>query len=166
MKPFIRITRIPYEEPYHVHLVLEASNGESLGVLEYYDSANVFKDWADALENFPPHSSAAFLHELGSEQVEDRVAHYFRFHVFTTDRLGHCAIQLRMNNNAELPYRSVSEFCICAEAADINRLGQLCRKFATLKDEVLYWGLTEGELYETRAHAEQAAAGDVRNARA
>src|SRR5688500_10936359 len=29
MKPFIRITRIPYEEPYHVHLILEASNGES-----------------------------------------------------------------------------------------------------------------------------------------
>jgi hypothetical protein len=166
MKPFIRIARIPYEEPYHVHLVLEASNGKSLGALEYYDSANVFKNWADALENFPRHSRDVFLHELGSERPEDRVAHYFRFRAFTTDRLGHCAIQLRMSNNSELPYRSVSEFCIRAEAADINRLGALCRKFAMLEHEVLCWRLTEGELYETRAQAEQAAAGDARNARA
>jgi hypothetical protein len=166
MKPFIRITRIPYEEPYHVHLILEASNGEFRGVLEFYDNASAFKEWADALENFPSHSRAVFLHELGSERPEDRSAHYFRLRVFTTDGLGHCAIQLRMNNNSELPYRNLSEFCIRAEAADINRLGALCRKFAVLKHEVLHWRLTEGELYETRLDAEQAAAGDARNARA
>jgi hypothetical protein len=161
MKPFIRITRIPYEEPYHVHLILEASDGESLGVLEYYDNASAFIKWADALEIFPRHSSDVFLHELGSERPEVRFAHYLRFRAFTTDGLGHCAIQLRMNNNSELPYRSISEFCIRAEAADINRLGALCRKFAMLEHEVLHWRLTEGELYATRIDAEQAAAGDA-----
>jgi len=139
-----------------VRLILEASNGESRGVLEYYDNANAFKEWADALESFPRHSRAVFLHELGSERPEDRNAHYFRFRAFTTDGLGHCAIQIRMNNNAELPDRSISEFCIRAEAADINRLGALCRKFSILEHEVLHWGLKEGELYATRLDAEQA----------
>jgi hypothetical protein len=156
MRPFLRIIRIPYEEPYHVHLVLEASNGESLGLLEFYDNASALKTWADALENFPRHSSDVFLYELGSERPEDRFAHYFRFRAFTTDGLGHCAVQLRMNNNSALPYRNVSEFCICAEAADINRLGALCRKFALLQHDVLYWRLTEGELYESLEEAEEA----------
>jgi hypothetical protein len=154
MKPFIRIMRMPYEEPYHVHLVLEASNGESWGFLEYYDNATAFKKWADALENFPRHSTDVFLYELGSERPEDRYAHYFRLRAFTTDGLGHCAIQLRMNNNLELPYRNLAEFCIRAEAADINRLGALCRKFAMLQHEVLYWRVTEGEVYESRLDAE------------
>lgn len=149
-----------------MHLILEASNGNSLGVLEYYDNASAFKEWADALESFPRNGRSAFLHELGSERPEDRFAHYFRLRAFTTDRLGHCAIQLRMNNNSELPDRDISEFCIRAEAADINRLGALCRKFAMLNHEVLHWRLTEGELYETRVDAEQAAASDVRGARA
>jgi hypothetical protein len=159
MHPFIRIIRIPYEEPYHVHILLEASDGFSLGVLEYYDNADAFKEWADALEVFPRHIHAFFLHERGSERPEDRHAFYFRLRAFTTDGLGHCAIQLRMNNNQDLPFRSISEFCIRAEAADINRFGMLCREFAMLKHEVLYWRVTQGELYRTRAEAEQARMG-------
>jgi hypothetical protein len=34
MKPYIRITRCPYEKPYHLNLVMTASNGQLAGKLE------------------------------------------------------------------------------------------------------------------------------------
>jgi hypothetical protein len=36
----IRITRYPYEEPYHLNLHIAASNGRVAGDLEYYCNAN------------------------------------------------------------------------------------------------------------------------------
>jgi hypothetical protein len=150
MHPYIRITRHPYEEPYHINLVMEASNGKQKWEMEYYDNAESLITWAENLEVFPRHKDDVFLWELGSERPEDRWAYYFRFRVFVTDPAGHCAIQIRFNNNQNLPDREAVEFCIKAEAGQINRLGQLCRKFAELKHELLVWEGNDGRLYESR----------------
>jgi hypothetical protein len=166
MKPFIRITRYPYEEPHHLNLVMSASNGQLVGKLEFYLNADALAEWATEMEEFPRHARSVVLWELGSERPEDRFAFYFRMRLFTTDSLGHGAIQLRFNNNAVLPEREVSEFCIRSEAAQINRLGNLLRQYSKLNHQVLDWSLTEGALYESTQDAEQAAAGDARNARA
>jgi hypothetical protein len=149
--PYITITRIPYEEPYHIRLVIVASNGPSQGQLEIYINPEVFLSLADVLEAFPRHSSDVHLWELGSERPEDRFAYYFRFRLFTTDSTGHCAIQLRFNNNLGLPDREITEFCIEVEPASLTRLGTLIREFAQLKHEVLNWNLAEGKLFRTRA---------------
>src|SRR5687768_3782680 len=117
MNPYIRITRHPYEEPYHLNLVIEASNGSVCGKLEFYLNADALLKWADEMEIFPRHATSVVLWEIGSERPEDRFAFYFRLRLFTVDSLGHGAIQLRLNNNAALPDREVSEFCIRAEAA-------------------------------------------------
>src|SRR4051812_47158121 len=97
--PSIMITRYPYEEPYHLHLVVDASNGCLRARLGVYDNAASLTKLADVLEVFPRHVTDAHLWELGSERPEDRFAFYFRLRLFVTDRAGHCAIQLRMNNN-------------------------------------------------------------------
>jgi hypothetical protein len=149
-KPYIRIARFPYEEPYHVHLNIEASNGRQALFLEVFDNADSLHRLAENLEAFPRHNRDVFLWELGSEYPEDRWAYYFRFRVFVTDTVGHCAIQIRFNNNRNLPNREIGEFCITAEAGQINRLGQLLRKFAELKHEVLVWDGDGGTLYESR----------------
>lgn len=153
MHPYIRITRQAYEEPYHINLVVDASNGKQKWQLEFYDNAESLRTLAEHLEVFPRHKDDIFLWELGSEYPEDRWAYYFRFRVFLTDTSGHCAIQIRFNNNQNPPDREVVEFCITADVGQINRLGQLCRKFSELKHEVLVWEGSNGALYESRHDA-------------
>jgi hypothetical protein len=110
---------------------------------------------SDSLLKFPRHPNDVYLYQLGSERTEDRWAYYVRFRVFTTDSVGHCAIQLRFNNNQGIPEREISEFCIRAETGAINRLGTLIQKFAQLKHAVLFWTPHGGSLYVTEEEAEE-----------
>lgn len=156
MTPSITIIREPYEEPYHLHLVLEASNGRLRGRLEFYHNTDGLIQLANMLEVFPRHASDVHLFELGSERSEDSFAYYFRFRLFVTDGSGHCAIQLRMNNNRALPELELSEFCIPAVSSELIRLGKLLRRFALLEHLVLHWNRREGALYHTLEDARQA----------
>jgi hypothetical protein len=148
MAPHLRISRQLYEEPYHLNLVVSASNGNVSAEFEYYENANVIHEWATRLEQFPRHENDVFLHEVGSEVPEDRIAYYFRLRVFATSPTGACAVQLRFNNNRSLPNREIFDFCIQAEPSQINRLGKLLRTFAELRHEILEWNVTDGQLYE------------------
>jgi hypothetical protein len=150
MKPFIRITRNPYEEPNHIHLIWEVCNGNQKWEFNYYDNADALTKFSDNLEVFPRHLDDVFLWELGSEYQEDRWGYYFRFRVFVWDSVGHCAIQIRFNNNRDLPFREQSELCIKADAAQINRLGKLFRGFSELKHEVLIWEVDYEGLNESK----------------
>jgi hypothetical protein len=122
---FLKITRRPYEEPYHLNLVVQASNGSQTGELEIYTTPEALVQCSEALSSFPRHSTDVFLWEIGSERPEDRWAFYFRLRVFLTRPTGQCAIHVRFNNNQDLPERQISEFCLPAEASQINRLGNL-----------------------------------------
>ena len=155
MTPSIKIIRYPYEEPYHLNLVMDATNGRLRGRLEFYCNASDLLELAKELEVFPRHASAVYLWELGSEKDEDRFAHYFRFRLFTTDSVGHCAIQLRLNNNRNLPEREISEFCIEVEPSELKKFGEPVRKFSKLEHEVLYWEPSGGDLFMTQKEAEQ-----------
>lgn len=159
MGTYISIERVTYEEPYHLNLIMWASNGRVTGGLEFYVNAREILEWAVAMERFPLHAQSVELWEIGSEYPEDRFSVYFRMRLFTVDGLGHCALQFRFNNNEALPDREISEFCIPAEAAQINRLGQLLRGFAELKHLVLHWSPSGGGLYESREEARLALAG-------
>lgn len=156
MSQYIYIKRVPYDEPHYVNLLMWASNGSVVGGLEFCINADDLLEWAAEMEQFPRHAASVQLWELGSEYPEDRFAFYFRMRLFTTDGLGHCALQFRFNNNQALPDREITEFCIPAEAAQINRLGQLLRGFAELKHLVLHWSPSGGRLYESREEAKQA----------
>jgi len=142
----IKITRTPYEEPHHINLLFEASNESQSTTLDYYCNATDLSDIADHLEVFPRHNTDVFLYEFGSERMEDRHAYYFRLRVFLTNGVGACAIQIRTNNNQEMPDREISEFCISAEPSQINRLGQLFRSYSKLNHTVLEWQVENGHL--------------------
>jgi hypothetical protein len=156
MSPYLKITRRPYEEPYHLHLYLAASNGRQVSEIDFYIGRNILTDWAEGLEAFPRHRDHVYLWEYGSERPEDKWAYYVRFRFFAVDAAGHCAIHLRLNNNQAMPDREISEFCIRAEAGAINRLGSSFREFSRLEHEVLIWTPTEGRLLKTETEAEQA----------
>src|SRR5690349_2999981 len=103
MAPHLKFIRRPYEEPYHLHLFLTATNGRQTGKIDFYVGKNTLTDWANGLEVFPQHLNHVFLWEYGSETPEDKWAYYLRFRAFVVDAAGHCALHLRFNNNAPLP---------------------------------------------------------------
>jgi hypothetical protein len=58
---------------------------------------------------------------------------------YTTDSVGHCAIQFAINKNLIEPYEAICRFSIQADAASINRLGILFEKFSRLEDFEFEW---------------------------
>jgi len=148
MTSAIKITRHPYEEPYILNLVIEATNGPFRGTLEFYTDPDELLELANALEVFPRESSDSYIFELGSENPEESFAFYLKLRVFTVDMLGHCGIHIRLNSNIDNRDREVSEFCISpVEPSGINQLGKLFRKFAKLEHNILYWKPNESKLF-------------------
>lgn len=146
--PFIIIRRYPYEEPYHLNLVISASNGATGSVLEYYcNAADLIKVGA-ILTAFPAKAKDTFCYELGSQRPEDRFAFHFALRACTLDSAGHCALQLTMNNNRTPPDDGSCSFSIRVEPAAINRLGRLLTTFGELRHSELRWSDTGGELAE------------------
>ena len=142
----IQIKRFPYEEPYHVNLHFSAYNGTFKGFLEYYCAASELKDIGEALCAFPRRVPDAYSYEIGSTKPEDNFAYYFALHAYTTDNLGHCAIQVVIDNNENRPYEGACRFSIQAEPAALNRLGGLLTEFAELKHHELDWTVSgEGD---------------------
>jgi hypothetical protein len=146
MSYFIRIERSPYEEPFHLQLLLEVSNGRQTASLEIYLSIDSLRELADALEVFPRHVNDVHVLEIGTEDPRERWAYYLLIRAFVTNGLGHCALMFRLNNNRDLPYRELAEFCIEAEPANINQLGRLLRTFTKLQHTSLYWSANDSTL--------------------
>ena len=147
MNPFIRLVRTPYEEPYHLCLDLTASNGSQLATLEFYLNPEDLLTLAVGFSGFPKDfNGGEFVWDLGSEDPQERSAYYLRLRVFTTDRLGHCALEIRLNNNQGPPHQAVAEFSIPAVPADLDRFAELLREFSELTHTTLVWTATGGEL--------------------
>jgi hypothetical protein len=146
VEKFIKITRNPYEEPYHINLIFKASNGESSGQLEIYDNADKLEKLADVLEDFPFKETKTFLWELGSEKAKDNFAFYFKCEFSLIKHSSECVVGIRLNNNENGVEKSISEFYINCYPAELNKLGQLFREFSKLEKETLIWNGLDGKV--------------------
>jgi len=144
--PGIKLTRHPYEEPYHLNLHIEAANERINGNLEYYCNAQDLKKFGKQLADFTGTPKEEIIYELGSEDPRVRFAFFLSLRVLPLDSFGHCAFLIRLNNNREPPEKQVTEFSIRAEVADINRLGDLLIAFGRLEHRVLEWRVHDGTL--------------------
>ncbi len=149
MKSLIKLTRYPYEEPYHVQLLLEASNGMHHASIDYYTNTQDFPELGAALIQFPFTDTREHIYEIGSEDHDTRCAYHIRLRFFLIRPTGACGIEVRFNNNRhEAPYRETADFTIQAEVAGINRLGQLLTDFGRLEHRVLEWDGVGGQLLQ------------------
>ena len=144
----IKITRFPYEEPYHLNLFIAASNGKMNCGLEYYCNANDLTNLGGELLGYLGNQNETIVYELGSEKPEDRFAFFFSLRVNPLDLAGHSVIRIRMNNNRPPPKTEVCEFCILADVTDVNRLGSLFVAFGKLEHRVLDWSVKDGKLHK------------------
>lgn len=147
MTPFIEVVRRPYEEPYHLNLVVTASNGFQAASLQIYANATDLGTYASALCDVANRTSEA-LWELGSERSEENFAFYFRLRAHQLSGTGQCAVEIRFNNNRPPPDREISEFSIQALPSDLDRLAMLFERFGRLEHRKLTWNVTSGELQE------------------
>lgn len=148
MEPLIIVRRIPYEEPYHTRLELVVSNGVFGGSTDIYCGVQELKEIGDALQKFPARVGDEYRYVHGSEERENLFYRYFVLRAYTTDALGHCAIQFIINLNKDEPDEGVCRFSISAEAAAVNRLGKLFEQFSELKHLEFRWSRKEAELFE------------------
>ncbi len=139
MRSFLNITRQPYEEPYHVNLLVSAGNQSTQTEFQIYANAADLNDAAVSLIGFPTSDNDTFIWELGSENEQDRFAFYFRLRVFQFSPIGRCAIEIRFNNNQGSPNQQIVEFCIEAYPSDIERLGTMFERFGLLEDLTMEW---------------------------
>jgi hypothetical protein len=142
----IKITRFPYEEPYHLNLWIEASNGKMNGRLEYYCNADDLSELGNKLVGYLGNQDETIVYERGSEKPEDRFAFFFSLRVNPLDLAGHSVVRIRMNNNQPPPATEVCEFCIPVDVIDVNRLGSLLGAFGKLNHRVLDWSVKDGKL--------------------
>jgi len=142
----IKITRFPYEEPYHLNLLIEASNGRMNGRLGYYCNASDLIELGNKLLGYLGNKEQTIVYELGSEKPEDRFAFFLSLRVLPLDLAGHSVIRIRINNNRPPPETEACEFCIQVDVIDVNRLGSLFVGFGKLEHRVLDWSATDGKL--------------------
>lgn len=147
MKPLLKLTRFPYEEPYHIELHVEASNGHQHASIEYYTNAEDLPKLGDALMQFPLTDSREHIYEIGTEDPTARFSYHLYFRFFLIGSTGDSGIEIRFNNNVEeAPEREISEFTIPCDVAGINRLGKLLKDFGRLQHRLLEWDGSEGHL--------------------
>jgi len=128
MTGFIRFQRYEYDaEEWHVGIT--ASNGAIQSYDEIYCYPTDLKNFASALKSFPSGINDEFKFEQGME--DKRSDCYLLLKIYVRDSAGHCAIQVRMNNNRDGVYEGLAAFAIKAEAASLNSLGNSLDQFAT-----------------------------------
>lgn len=160
MNTLIKLTRYPYEEPYHVQLLLEAANGRQHASIEFYTNAQDLPELGAALIQFPFTKAKEHIYVIGSEDPATRCAYYIQLRFYLIRPTGACGIEVRFNNNRpDAPDRETAEFTIQAEVAGINRLGQLLKDFGRLEHRVLEWDGSGGQLLQQEA-AESGMNGD------
>ena len=139
MEPLIVVKRHPYEEPHHIHLEFVVSNGGFSGNTDIYCNVEDLKEIGQALQRFPATVGDDYRYEYGSEKPEDRFYRYFLLRAYTTDSVGHCAVQFIINQNSGEPDEGVCRFSIKAEPASINHLGALFERFSELRHLEFTW---------------------------
>jgi hypothetical protein len=146
MEPYIVMRRVPYEEPYHLNIELEASNGTFGGAVDFYCSPQALLKIGAALSAFPVKIPDEYIFEYGSPGVGNRVYRHVLLRAYTVGAVGHCGLQISMNRNCAPPDEGICEFSILAEAAALNKLGHLLQRFAQLEHLELKWTPTLAEL--------------------
>jgi hypothetical protein len=147
--PGIILRRYPYEEPYHLNMVLTVCNGVFGGRLEYYCNADDLATLGSVLTRFPRRTPDEHVYELGSPEPDRRFAFHLRVHFFTTDSVGHCGLSIVMNNNRRPPDAAAVTLGMRADPAAINHLGHLLIELGDLKHRQLVWQVSgDGQLSE------------------
>jgi hypothetical protein len=149
LAPYIRVRRLPYEEPYHIQLEFTVSNGVFSGCTDIYGRVDTLTEIGNSLRQFPNKIGDEYRFEYGSEDPSVRFYRCFVMRAYTTSHRGYCNLQFMINQNKAEPNEGVCKFSITnIEPAALNRLGELFVTLSKLQHLELQWTLSDGNVYE------------------
>lgn len=138
MKKSLHLIRIPYEEPYHLNLLIRVSNDDHSAELEFYTSNESLLKFAEDLENFPMDNQQEVIWELGSENPEDKFGFFFRIHA-TLNTSNDVSINIRLCDNSDIIHPICSNLILSCNVEELNNLGRLLNHFSVLGEMKLQW---------------------------
>jgi hypothetical protein len=147
-KAYLHIRRLPYEEPYHTQLAIEASNGIFSGATDIYVGVHELVEIGKALKTFPARIGDEYTFRYGSEEPAANFYRFFMLRAYTVGSRGDCGLQIIMNMNQREPGEGICKFSIRSEPAAVNRLGSALEIFGELRHLELRWAPTESGLFK------------------
>jgi hypothetical protein len=125
--------QLGYEDDYILDLTFTANNGGFQGKVQWYCNPDDLKNIGEALSPFPNKIPDEYIFDVDTNWS------HLSIKAYNFDRSGHCALQIYINNNKKNPDEGECRFSIVVEAWAIHRLGELLKKFSTLKYSYLKW---------------------------
>ncbi len=147
-EPWVIVNRLPYEEPYHTHLEVFASNGTFAGGLDIYCAVEEVAEIGAALLKFPSAVPDEYEYRYGSPDPTARMYRHFMLRAYTVDHAGHCALQFVMDRNTEPPDDGRCVFSMRVDSAQLARLGRLFQRLAERPSTAFRWTLANAEFAE------------------
>ena len=120
----IRVVRTPYEEPYHAHITIFASNGSFSGETDLYCGVDDLMEIGQALARFPTKVPDEYEFIYGSANPADRFYRFLRVRARTVDLSGHCALHFEFDLNQEEPNEGRASFSLVVEPWALEALGR------------------------------------------
>jgi hypothetical protein len=127
----IEIRIVDFDDPLTIEF--RAYNWIFQGELRCYFSHVNFEKIGKALSPFPNKIPDEYIWD------DDNDLDHLSIKAYTFDRSGHCGLQIYINNKQHEPEELECRFSIVAEAWALHRLGELLKKFSTLKYSYLKW---------------------------
>jgi hypothetical protein len=106
-----------------INYQLSLSNGTTSTAISFYHDIDFFKKFAQDLINFPKTIDDSVLMEIGKDNL--KWAYWIRIRIYCYEPAGRTAIEIKINNNEEVPQTNKCEFFINTVPASINNFGQM-----------------------------------------
>ncbi|MBI5443271.1 MAG: hypothetical protein HY900_18910 [Deltaproteobacteria bacterium] len=136
MKAYLRL-KVLGEQEGELHVAIDACNGQSATVLDFYAYRDDWRQFAERLVEFPKSTSDEARCELGED--DEKWAYYLLLRAFCFDLAGHAALEVAAFANFTPPRGHRERFFIEAEPAALNRLGDTIIDFLSGGTEALEW---------------------------
>ncbi|MEM7165871.1 MAG: hypothetical protein AAF581_10425 [Planctomycetota bacterium] len=144
--PYVRIKRVPYEEPHRVNLIVEASDGSTSGQLLFYSNASDILEVAKSLDALARQPGEDVTWQLGSMDPAARFAFYFCLRACHAEVPGSCSVELSLRDNVDAPDDPVTKISIATNAIQLQLFASLLAEFGGLEHAVLDWTTRDGLL--------------------
>jgi hypothetical protein len=133
---FISLKRLSYDDSAW-RVEISASNGCFSGQQEFYIYSENLDTLSSRFCQFPQNVEEEARFELGERTV--KWAYYVLIRAFLYNLVGHSAIEVTFDNNAESPNHAQAHFFIHCEVSAINKLGKQLQAWVISPDIPLIW---------------------------
>jgi hypothetical protein len=136
----IRITRVPYEEPYTINLIFATSNGFFSGAVEIYCETSELRLLGQRLAELTGEVDQKLEWSYGGLADVSVLHSYLSISVKPQDSTGHYCLEITMSAGGTEGGRCSLK--LHSDTSSINELGNLLVEFSELSHQLFEWPST------------------------